>query len=89
MQTLWGDETPRPEKKVRTTHTTYTTVVHTASDCPIFGHDWQTIGMQGEKKCKACGVIGYCPGCTPIPPANAQPFFCTRHTPIENITVRP
>jgi len=81
QQTLWGDELPQPEKKTRASHATSTTVIHTAQDCLIYGHNWQTIGMSGEKKCRACGIIGYCPGCTPIAPQSALPFFCTRHMP--------
>ncbi len=81
QQSLWGDELPQPIKKSRTTQTIVTTVIHTAQDCLIYGHDWLAIGMQGEKKCKACGVVGYCPGCTTNPPANAEPFYCSRHTP--------
>jgi len=83
QQTLWGDEESisQPIKKSRTSHTTLTTVKHTAQDCPIYGHNWQTIGMSGEKKCHACGTIGYCPSCTTNPPPNAQPFYCSRHTP--------
>ena len=55
QQTLWGDEIPQPEKKSGTSHTTLPTVIHTAQDCPIFGHDWQTIAKSSEKKCLACG----------------------------------
>ncbi len=82
QQTLWGDERPQPIKKSRTSRATLTTVIHTAQDCPIYGHNWQTIGMSGEKKCSACGVVGYCPGCTGSPPPTAQPFYCSRHTPL-------
>jgi hypothetical protein len=82
QETLWGDEkTPQPAKKQSHLRTT-TTVIHTASDCPVFGHNWQTIGLSGEKRCTACGIKGYCPGCTPTPPANAKPYFCSRHTPL-------
>lgn len=81
QQTLWGDEVPQPVKKPRTPRTTLTTVIHTAADCAIFGHDWQLFGFNGVKRCKACQIIGYCPGCLTTPPENAQPFYCSRHTP--------
>jgi hypothetical protein len=91
MHTLWGDEIPQPTTTPKHTQvrTTSSTIIHTAADCMIFGHDWQTIGLSGEKKCRACGKVGYCPGCTEVPPPNAQPFFCSRHTPTESTTVEP
>jgi hypothetical protein len=89
QQTLWGDELPQHTRKPASLRTTTTTVFHTASDCPIYGHNWQTIGMSGEKKCLACGVVGYCPGCTNDPPPTSQPFSCSRHTPLTESTVRP
>jgi hypothetical protein len=82
QQNLWGDEIPKSTTKHTHAHTRSTTVVHTASDCPIYGHNWQRIGLLGEKRCTACGTVGYCPGCTNNPPSDAQPFYCSRHTPL-------
>jgi hypothetical protein len=87
QQDLWGDEVPQTTKKSRTRNET-TTIIHTAQDCPIYGHDWQTIGMQGEKQCRACGITGYCPGCTRNPIPGALPFYCTAHTKIESTPVQ-
>lgn len=85
QQSLWGDEVPQPKRKITSSRTTIITIVHTAQDCPIYGHNWQTIGMSGEKQCTGCGIKGYCPGCTTNPPPHAEPFYCSRHTPlIEN-----
>jgi hypothetical protein len=89
MQTLWGDEVPQPTTTTKHTQvrTTSTSVLHTAADCPIYGHTWQTIGMSGEKRCTACGTRGYCPLCTPHPPPNAQPYSCSQHSPLTERTV--
>ena len=82
MQDLWGEEsTPPPPKQKPSLHTKLTTVPLKASDCLFYGHTWQTIGMSDEKQCLACHIKGYCPGCTTNPPTNAQPFYCTQHTP--------
>jgi hypothetical protein len=89
QQTLWGDERPQPAKKSTTSGGIASSVILTAQDCLIYGHSWQPIGMSGEKKCLACGIIGYCPGCTTTPPRNAQPFSCTRHTQQTEGRVRP
>jgi len=51
--------------------------------CQVYGHSWERTDQPGVKECKLCGIRGYCPGCTLLQPANAQPFFCTRHTPGE------
>lgn len=48
-------------------------------DCSVFGHDWQLTEHPDVKECSLCHVRGYCPGCTPVPPPNAQPFTCTYH----------
>jgi hypothetical protein len=85
-------ETQRDTKTSHSTdnETTYTRtpVMHTAQDCLIYGHDWQTTGINGQKQCGACGTIGYCPVCTPHQSQNAQPFFCTQHTPQVESQVR-
>jgi len=83
--TLWGDEAPTPTAKKQSKTSTASTIIHTAQDCAIYGHDWQQFGFQGVKRCKACHIIGYCPGCITTPLENAQPFYCTRHT--ESTTV--
>ena len=88
QQNLWGDAVPQPTTKQTSSRSASQVVIHTAADCPIYGHDWQTIGMLGEKKCKACGIVGYCPGCTQVPPANAQPFYCSTHTQLESKAVQ-
>lgn len=50
-------------------------------DCQLYGHTWQQSEHPGVKECVLCHIRGYCPGCTPVSPAGAQPFPCTRHTP--------
>jgi hypothetical protein len=82
QQTLWGDKERPQFTRRHTSRTTLPTVVHTTSDGPIYGHNLQTVGMLGEKRCTACSIQGYCQGCISNPPANAQPFYCTRHTPL-------
>ena len=80
MDDLWGEEsTLQPPKQKPASHTKLTTVPLKASDCLLYGHTWQTIGMSGEKQCAVCHSKGYCPGCTPNPPANAHPLYCTKH----------
>lgn len=82
MSTFWDEEiliehtkkTPRP-------HLAPMSVDLSAQDCQWYGHSWQTIGVAGTKWCGQCGITGYCPGCTPNPPQDAHPFFCTEHTP--------
>ena len=51
--------------------------------CRTYGHNWLPLITNAEiKQCCVCGLTGYCPGCVPVAPtAEAQPFFCTRHTP--------
>ena len=49
-------------------------------DCQLFGHAWDVTEHQDVKECSLCHVRGYCPGCTPVAPAGAQPFLCTAHT---------
>jgi len=48
-------------------------------DCFLYGHDWHVTEHPDVKECSACGVRGYCPGCTPTQPAGAKPFYCTYH----------
>lgn len=84
MENLWGEESaPQPTKHKSPTHTKLTTVQIKATDCLLYGHTWQPLGMSGEKQCLVCQIKGYCPGCTTHPPQNAQPFYCTKHTPAE------
>ena len=86
MQNLWGEEIqPQPTKRRATTNKGLVVIPLTAQDCFLFGHSWTPAGMSQEKICSVCGIHGYCPGCTPIPPtADAKPFFCTKHTPKES-----
>ena len=49
--------------------------------CETYGHEWEDLSYRGVKECAHCGVYGYCPGCTPLAPLAARPFFCTVHTP--------
>jgi hypothetical protein len=84
QQSLWGDEVPPRTNTTKNSHehTVSTTIIQTAQDCPVYGHNWQTIGLSGEKRCTACGIVGYCPVCTPNPPTReAKAFYCTQHTP--------
>ncbi len=80
QQDLWGDTIQPPNKQTNHRETRDHTVTLTPLDCLTYGHSWHTIGLANEKQCSVCGIKGYCPGCTPIPPANARPFFCTRHS---------
>jgi hypothetical protein len=48
-------------------------------DCQLYGHSWQPTEHPDRKECSLCHIRGYCPGCTPIAPAGAKPFTCTRH----------
>ena len=82
MQNLWGEEIPtQPAKRTTPAKIGLVDIPLTAQDCTIFGHSFTPLGMAQEKVCTVCGIRGYCPGCTPIAPNQAQPFFCTRHTP--------
>jgi hypothetical protein len=47
--------------------------------CQLYGHDWELTEHPDIKECKLCHMRGYCPGCTPVAPAGAQPFTCTHH----------
>jgi hypothetical protein len=81
MQDLWGEEYSQPTKRTTLTKKGLVDTPLTAQDCFLFGHSWTPAGMAQEKLCRVCGMKGYCPGCTPVAPEQAQPFFCTRHTP--------
>ncbi len=82
MQDLWGEErVPQPTKRKTPTNKGLVDIQLTVQDCLLFGHSWTPAGMSHEKVCHVCGIHGYCPSCTPIAPNQAQPFFCTRHTP--------
>lgn len=48
-------------------------------DCFFYGHDWQQTEHPDVKECVLCQVRGYCPDCSPVAPAGAQPFSCTYH----------
>ena len=80
MRDLWGEQIP-PQQTKRQTPTRSTAISLTAQDCLLYGRSFTPAGMNGEKVCTVCSVKGYCPGCIPIVPSNAQPFYCTRHTP--------
>lgn len=67
-------KTPRP-------HLASMMVDLSAQDCQWYGHSWQTVGTAGAKCCTVCGITGYCPGCTSHSLLDAQPFYCTKHTP--------
>lgn len=49
-------------------------------DCSLYGHSWQETEHLEVKECSLCHMRGYCPGCSPVAPAEAQPFSCTFHT---------
>jgi hypothetical protein len=49
--------------------------------CQFYGHEWARTDDPAVKACALCHIRGYCPECTPQAPDNAQPFFCTAHTP--------
>jgi hypothetical protein len=84
MPDLWGEErTPRAAKRRQPSQAQVTTVSLRATDCLLYGHTWQTAGLSGEKHCSVCHHKGYCPGCTPSPPTNAQPVYCAKHTAAE------
>ena len=82
--TLWGDpddDMLSLQRKPRRTPGA-NIFVHLFESCNFYGHSWEYFGITGLKKCAVCHVNGYCPGCTPKPPLpDAQPFFCTAHTP--------
>jgi hypothetical protein len=48
-------------------------------ECQLYGHNWQQTEHRDAKECVLCHIRGYCPGCSPIAPAGAQPFTCTSH----------
>ncbi len=80
MLDLWGEEVqPQPKKRQPGTPK-HPVISLTATDCLLYGHSFIPSGMLNEKVCTVCEAHAYCPGCTPIAPSNAQPFFCTRHS---------
>jgi hypothetical protein len=48
--------------------------------CQLYGHSWRYSGDPGAKECTLCGICGYCPSYVSMPPPNAQPFTCARHS---------
>jgi hypothetical protein len=80
MQGLWGEEikSPLPRYRKQATLPTHSNPLR----CTYYGHTWQRIGLSNEKQCTVCSIKGYCPGCTPDAPTDAQPISCTRHTPV-------
>lgn len=81
MQNLWGDEERSQPTITRTpVDTMSTTIIHTAQDCLIYGHEWEQSELPGAKQCRVCGILGSCPSCVFLPPPDAQPFRCTRHS---------
>jgi hypothetical protein len=90
MHNLWGEEIQAQQKKrhpqPKKQPSPKCIIVNlTAQDCLLFGHSFTLAGMSNEKVCSTCGIHAYCPGCTPIAPMSAIPFFCTNHTPEERI----
>jgi hypothetical protein len=86
QEDLWGEEAAfkqNPKRSISHSQANRPAVTLTSDDCIFFGHTWQIIGMQGEKRCSLCQEKGYCPVCSPIAPRNANPYFCTKHTPRE------
>ena len=87
QENLWGDEGEiliqrTPQKTNGRTQSAYHPVI--ANSCEFYGHTWEYFGLIGLKKCTVCNLKGYCPGCTPTAPVqDAQPFFCTKHTPLQ------
>ena len=49
-------------------------------ECQLYGHSWEQGAFPNAKQCRLCGIVGYCPYCVSIPPPDAHPFTCTRHT---------
>jgi hypothetical protein len=48
-------------------------------ECQLYGHTWQITEHVDVHECTLCHVRGYCPGCSPLAPAGAQPFTCSAH----------
>ncbi len=64
-----------------TVYTMYTLLDETTPpDCQFYGHTWELTESLDVKECSICHIRGFCPVCTPQPPAGAQPFYCTSHT---------
>ena len=85
QENLWGEpeEIIPIQRKARKTELTASIHIHLDGICNLQGHSWEYFGITGLKVCSVCTVKGYCPGCTPTAPVqDAQPFFCTKHTPL-------
>ena len=85
QENLWGEQeeiipiqrVPRKSELTASTHS------HLDGLCTMYGHSWEYFGITGLKVCCVCQVKGYCPGCTTHAPIkDAQPFYCTEHTPM-------
>jgi hypothetical protein len=50
--------------------------------CLLYGHEWEQSELPGAKQCHICGILGFCPSCVLLRPPDAQPFRCSRHTPL-------
>lgn len=66
--------------QIATGHLELAQLVAGTEECYHYGHTWQVTEKPDMKECQLCGIKGYCPGCTPIPPKGATPFYCTAHT---------
>ena len=81
QENLWGEEIVDLQRMPKPTPgTMFYTPVH----CACYGHTWVYSQISGEKICSICNVKGYCPGCSTQTSKDAQPFFCTKHTPTES-----
>jgi hypothetical protein len=85
MLNLWGEEIQPQTTKRPTSTTKQSHISLTPQDCLLYGHSFTPAGMSNEKVCSICRIHAYCPGCTPIAPQSALPFFCTNHTPEERV----
>jgi hypothetical protein len=48
-------------------------------ECQLYGHSWELTEHPDVHECSVCHLRGYCPGCSPLAPAGAQPFSCSSH----------
>lgn len=72
------NETDQPDRLV--VSTVYIDLINDIpEECQLYGHTWQTTGHPDVQECVLCHIRGYCPKCTSLPPAGAQPFTCTTH----------
>jgi hypothetical protein len=49
--------------------------------CQLYGHEREYGEFPGAKQCRVCGLLGFRPYCVFLPPPDAQPFRCSRHSP--------